>query len=61
MHVNEEYHILKDKAKRNEIIISKISTVEHGTEAATGAVLQKYLFLKILQYSQESTCVGVSC
>ena len=29
------------------------------TKAATGGVLQKKLFLKIWQYSPESTCVGV--
>ena len=29
-------------------------------EAATGGVLWKKLFLKISQYSQENTCVGVS-
>ena len=28
-------------------------------EAATGGVLQKKVFLKILQFSQESNCVGV--
>ena len=30
------------------------------TEVATGAVLQKKLYLKILQHSEENTCVGVS-
>ena len=30
-------------------------------EAATGGILQKNLFLKISQYTQENTCVGVSC
>ena len=30
------------------------------TEAATGDVLQKKVFLKILETSQENTCVGVS-
>ena len=30
------------------------------TEAATGKVLYKKLFLKFLQYSHENTCVGVS-
>ena len=29
-------------------------------EAATGGVLQKKVLLKILQYSLENTCVGVS-
>ena len=29
------------------------------SEAATGAVLQKKVFLKILQNSQENICVGV--
>ena len=29
-------------------------------EAATGGVLQKNLFLQILQYSLENTCFGVS-
>ena len=29
-------------------------------EAASGGVFQKKLFLKISQYSQESTCIGVS-
>ena len=30
------------------------------SEAATGGVLQKKVFLKIVQISQEDTCVGVS-
>ena len=30
------------------------------TEAATGGVLWKEVFLKISQISQENTCVGVS-
>ena len=29
------------------------------TEAATGGVLSKNVFLKVLQISQENTCVGV--
>ena len=29
-------------------------------EIATGGVYKKNLFLKILQYSQEDTCIGVS-
>ena len=29
------------------------------TKAATGGVLKKNVFLKISQYSQENTCVGV--
>ena len=29
-------------------------------EAATGGVLEKKLFLKICEVSQENTCVGVS-
>ena len=29
-------------------------------EAATGGVLQKKVFLKIMQISQKNTCVGVS-
>ena len=34
-------------------------TVCKKTKAATGGVLKKNVFLKILQYSQENTCVGV--
>ena len=34
-------------------------TVVGLSEAATGGVLQKKLFLKISLYSQEKTCVGV--
>ena len=30
------------------------------SEAVTGGVLKKMLFLNILQYSQENTCIGVS-
>ena len=36
------------------------SIADNYLEAATGGVLQKKLFLKILQYLQENTCVGVS-
>ena len=36
------------------------SIVDNYLEAATGGVLQKKLFLKILQSLQENTCVGVS-
>ena len=30
------------------------------TEATTRGILQKKLFLKILQYSEKKTCVGIS-
>ena len=33
----------------------------HRTEAATGGVLSKKVFLEISQNSQKNTCVGVSC
>ena len=43
---------------------SQAEKVEKGVhrkpEATTGGVLWKKLFLKILQYSQENTCVTVS-
>ena len=39
---------------------SKYLLICHTSEAATGGVLFKKLFLKISQYSQENTCVGVS-
>ena len=34
--------------------------IKRKQEAVTGDVLQKKLFLEMLQYSQENTCVGVS-
>ena len=37
-----------------------ISAKVKFTEAATGGALDKKIFLKILQYSQENTSVGVS-
>ena len=41
--------------------LKSISSIEDNyLEAATGGVLYKKLFLKILQYSQEKNCVGVS-
>ena len=42
----------------NEIIQHSISN--SYSEAATGGVLWKKFFLKILQHSQENTCVGLS-
>ena len=36
------------------------STISSITEAATGGVLYKKVFLKLLQNSQENTCVSVS-
>ena len=39
---------------------SIFSAEDNYLEAATGGVLKKKLFLKILQYSQENSCVGVS-
>ena len=46
----------------NELSAKKrfIENMWHDPKAATGGVLWKKLFLKILQYSKESTCVGVS-
>ena len=38
----------------------KISHNLNDLKQAFADVLQKYLFLKFLQYSQENTCVGVS-
>ena len=44
--------------------INKCLKTEHKvikiTEAATGGALWKKVFWKILQISQENTCVGVS-
>ena len=37
-----------------------LNTPLYISEAVTGAVFCKKMFLKILQISQESTCVGVS-
>ena len=47
------------------IVLSTIYSVSINNkvkfkEAATGGVLYKKLFLKILPYSQKNTCVGVS-
>ena len=33
---------------------------KHNTEAANRGALQKKFFLKFLQYSRESSCVGLS-
>ena len=40
--------------------VVKITKFAIFAEAATGGVLWKKVFLKILQNSQENTCVGVS-
>ena len=36
-----------------------ISTGGSSSEAATGGVLRKIMFLKLSQISRENTCVGV--
>ena len=40
--------------------MSSFLHIVESTEAVTGGVFEKKLFLKILQISQENTCVGVS-
>ena len=41
--------------------LKDMSSIEDNyLEAATGGALLKKMFLKILQYSQENICVGVS-
>ena len=44
----------------NALIVQWMSIDISGTEAATGGVLYKKVFLKTLQNLQENTCVGVS-
>ena len=59
-------HLLKKSLMENFIfcIVTYMKNLHHrfltGPEAATRDVLWRKLFLKILQYSQENTCVGVS-
>ena len=44
----------------NEAIPIEQAKKQTKKEAATGVYLLKKMFLKISQYSQENTCVGVS-
>ena len=41
-------------------IMENSKLTKNSTEASTGSVLQKKVFLEILQNSQENTCVRVS-
>ena len=44
----------------DNIIPSGFTVLLTPPEAGTGVILYKKLLLKILEYSQENTCVGVS-
>ena len=44
---------------RHQSVIFQIKVI-HKTEITPGVVLQKKVFLKILQISQENTCIGAS-
>ena len=66
------HHFIKNQSK-NEKLIKKQEIIRNyfqnnnkkiilvkKPEAATRGVLQKKLFLKISQYSQENNCIGIS-
>ena len=52
---------VKKKRKKTFVKLLKNGDLEIGlSEATTGGVLYKKVFLKFLQKSQENTCFGVS-
>ena len=53
-------HVWHGSEYASDVVLFFISNFEHITEAIVWRCSVKNMFLKILQYSQQNTCIGVS-
>ena len=58
--IRKVLHVWHGSEYASDVVLFFISNFEHITEAVFWRFSVKNMFLKILQYSQQNTCVGVS-